>query len=204
MNDKKPQLLVFYMLATASILLIGIGLLFCFDLFCFGIAMGSMALVAFLVESLPPPGAERKRGIQEVQGDTLISRHVAWVFFLAVAAVVLIPFILRRNATGHLTPCRSSVKTGAPVCSGNLESLHIALDLYYNHNSGFYPPALSDLPPRYLKALPTCPAAKKMTYAYKIAARPDRYTLWCRGSWHKQEGPSGYPQYDSQEGLRYR
>ena len=78
-----------------------------------------------------------------------------------------------------------------------------ALALYSADNAGHYPHSLTRLTPKYLKAVPPCPAAHKVTYGYIRAENPDAYTLWCEGSQHHEAGIQvpDYPQYSSHCGL---
>jgi hypothetical protein len=86
----------------------------------------------------------------------------------------------------------------------NLKNLATALEMYSTDNAGHYPASLSQVTPNYLKFIPQCPAAGKVTYRYARAEHPEAYTVWCGGCWLHYSGIDApdYPQYRSSEGLR--
>lgn len=97
---------------------------------------------------------------------------------LFLIALVLVLLLLRqvRLATQqrHLRDCKTNLKNTAT-----------ALEMYSTDNTGQYPPRLSYLTPLYLKAIPVCPAARKVTFHYEVAMNPDAFTLTCRGGYHR-------------------
>jgi len=109
--------------------------------------------------------------------------------FCAIAFYVIVPNFLRpRHNT--LTSCKS-----------NLKNMGTAMEMYSSDNLGRYPPALPYITPNYLKTLPTCPAARKMSYGYTRTTHPDCYTVWCDGYNHRELRVPGFPQYDAIQGL---
>ena len=90
------------------------------------------------------------------------------------------------------------------ACKSNLKNLGTAVVMYATDNGGNYPAEISLLTPRYLKAIPTCPACEKDTYSasYERHLRPDDYTVYCGGTNHVNVGYSAnYPQFSSASGL---
>jgi serine/threonine-protein kinase len=115
--------------------------------------------------------------------------YVMLIAFCAIAFYVLVPNFLRPRYT-TLTPCKS-----------NLKNMGTAMEMYSSDNLGRYPPALPYITPNYLKTLPTCPAARKMSYSYTRTTHPDCYTVWCDGYYHKELQVPGFPKYDAIQGL---
>ena len=77
-----------------------------------------------------------------------------------------------------------------------------ALKMYGEDSQGAHPPALAQLSPQYLKAVPTCPTARCDTYSAAYVGAQGAYTLVCGGHHHKAVGrPANYPQYTSAGGL---
>lgn len=71
----------------------------------------------------------------------------------AIVAAILVPNLLRVRITGQWDYCIS-----------NLKNISAALEMYAVDNKGSYPLRLSQLPPsKYLKSIPTCPAAEADT-----------------------------------------
>lgn len=102
---------------------------------------------------------------------------------------------LHATAGGVLTACKS-----------NLKNLGTAQEMYSTDWSGHYTSDLGQLTPNYLKILPECPGAGKVTY--KLQTGPDVpgnetgfnnfYSFECSGRNHAWAAiPQGYPRYDS-------
>jgi len=108
---------------------------------------------------------------------------------LAVIAFVT-PCLHPRNDCGLLTACKS-----------NLKDIGTAMEMYSSDNEGRYPQSLGALTPQYLKTIPTCASARKMTYRYVFAVKPDCYTVWCHGSHHLPITTVNMPEYDAIRGL---
>lgn len=74
------------------------------------------------------------------------------------------------------------------ACEQNLREIATALDLYAAANGGRYPPRLSALVPRYLKQIPTCPAAHRDTYSasYGVGDHPPRFSIACKSDAHAE------------------
>jgi len=101
-----------------------------------------------------------------------------------------------------LYPNYKRAKIGAMQtgCCGNLQNIGTALDKYAMQHNGRYPDMLSRLTPVYLKAIPQCPAAKKITYEYIHSSKPEVYTVYCQGDFHPSSRRD-YPQYSSVHGF---
>ena len=126
------------------------------------------------------------------------------LFFQLVVAIlsiiipvffIVFPFLYSNfndgKAVGHLTACRSNLKT-----------IGTALEMYSTDNHGRYPAVLSKLTPDYLKSIPTCPLRFHENYGYASMTEPDIYTVWCGGKNHASQGiPENFPEYDSMTGL---
>lgn len=114
-------------------------------------------------------------------------------------------------------------------CRQNLERICRALECFANDHHGRYPydsvptdpetnvdwealrrrgvrlrprvRGLDAVVPRYMDALPTCPAAAKDTYSatYLAGEGPDAFLLWCSGGHH---APQAWPSADSIRGVR--
>jgi hypothetical protein len=83
------------------------------------------------------------------------------------------------------------------VCKSNVRNMGTAFEMYSCDNQGRYPHSLSKLTPNYLRSLPTCPAAGRVTYSYVYTEVPDCYTVWCNCHCHM----SRIPEYDAVQGL---
>ena len=111
-----------------------------------------------------------------------------------IVACILVPGFLRARHQGRMVACKS-----------NLKAIARALETCYEHEL-HYPANLDALTPRYLVALPCCPAAQKSTYGlgYHRSHDGSAYTVWCEGQSHAYPGlpgPSGHPVWTSAEGL---
>ncbi|MHC9539063.1 MAG: hypothetical protein AB9903_06045 [Vulcanimicrobiota bacterium] len=94
------------------------------------------------------------------------------------------------NAHGAMVPCKS-----------NLKNIATAMEMYSSDNEGCYPHSLEAITPNYLKTLPTCASAGKITYKYVYTSKPDIYTVWCHGAYHTPMSRINMPEYDSLKGL---
>ncbi|MDQ7822354.1 MAG: protein kinase [Candidatus Eremiobacteraeota bacterium] len=133
-----------------------------------------------------------------VRADSDSAREAAKVLvgitlIIGLPALVIIPNIMRARSSGQLTGCKSNVK-----------NIGTALEMYASDNDKLYPLTIEKVTPMYLKIIPTCPSAGRDTYreSYMLNAGRDAYTIYCRGSFHKEImcGPD-FPQYDSVQGL---
>lgn len=90
------------------------------------------------------------------------------------------------------------------ACKSNCKNIATALEMYSSDHGGRYPKRLEQLEGGvYLKALPTCPAAGRMTYVnYQVTTNPDSFSFACCGSNHgsAQAGPN-LPRYSAELGL---
>ena len=92
-------------------------------------------------------------------------------------------------------------------CKKNLKVISGAIKLYANDNQGLSPDNLDKLTPRYLKAIPTCPEARRDTYSssYRVARDYHRYTIFCRGRNHKKlKVAPDNPRFSSKGGFDVR
>lgn len=116
---------------------------------------------------------------------------------------ILVPNFMRARARGQLTACKS-----------NLKNIATALEMYASDNQGAYPSQLQRLTGgNYLKVIPTCPAAGKVTYeaSYHKGVVPpwqgEFYSFYCQGNNHGRSytgfsnDSTNYPQYDARVGL---
>ena len=96
------------------------------------------------------------------------------------------------------------------VCKSHLKNLGTAMEMYSTDWQGKYPEILQQLTPNYLKVLPNCPGAGKMSYQLETgldatgneAGFLDFYFLKCQGLNHSvHDVPRDYPQYDGVNGL---
>jgi hypothetical protein len=109
-----------------------------------------------------------------------------------VVLPILLPNFIRPHWLSLLTACKSNVK-----------NLATALEMYSTDNAGHYPRSLREVTPNYLKIIPQCPSAGRVTYCYARAEKPDAYTVWCGGCYHHAAGLNApnYPQYSCFSGL---
>jgi len=100
-----------------------------------------------------------------------------------IAGVVVYPMFDRRLSPHRLYE----------ICSSNVKVLSYAIDIYAEEN-GRLPETLAAIEKSHLKAIPSCPAVGRATYAYTHVST--RFTVYCDGSQHSDYGlPRDYPQY---------
>jgi hypothetical protein len=111
-----------------------------------------------------------------------------WLQILAL--VILIPV----GARAFVAYRQHRAVSELMQCRGNLRSIGTACEMYSTDFKGRYPVRMSQLVPRYLKCVPTCPEAGADTYSagFRSASNPDAYTFYCSG----QHG-IGQPPYNS-------
>jgi hypothetical protein len=143
---------------------------------------------------------------------------------LRILSAIIVIVIL---AALVLTPDFERASSSSPymTCKNNLKELGLALECFYADNAGHYPESLAVLVPRYIKAIPGCPAARTFkgrhiskstaqrlprewvscmdTYSksYRVAHNPEVYTIVCKGNFHGEVTYPDFPQYDSVTGL---
>lgn len=117
---------------------------------------------------------------------------------LLVILIVLSAFGYFIIYPNYLRARRSGMHT---ECCDNLKNIGMALDEYAKQHNGRYPDVLSRLTPVYLKTIPQCPAAKKITYEYMHSSKPEVYTVYCHGDFHSPDSNYNYPQYSSIHGF---
>lgn len=90
-----------------------------------------------------------------------------------------LPNFARARAQGRLTECKSQLK-----------NVGTAIEMYSTDWSGRYPRDIALITPKYLKTIPTCPAARRDTYraSYQSHSAPDNYTIFCSGTNHLEAG----------------
>lgn len=121
-----------------------------------------------------------------------------------LAAVVgfVAPLFLYVNGHSH---CSSPLT----ACKSNCKNLATALEMYSSDNQGRYPSNLQALVGgNYLKAIPTCPAAGRVTYRdYVCTQSPDSFSFSCVGNNHAKAytgfstSSNNFPQYSAESGL---
>lgn len=116
----------------------------------------------------------------------------------------LLIFIGLLLCSSSLQACCQGQLTG---CKSNMKNIATALEMYASDNGGHYPRRLEGLVERgYLKKLPTCPAARAMTYLnYRATQTPDAFSFACSGNNHWMAGDGkksteNYPDYDTDQG----
>jgi len=94
------------------------------------------------------------------------------------------------------------------MCKSNCKNIATALEMYSSDNHGQYPATLEKLiPGNYLKVIPTCPAARRVTYVYHRSNEPDSFRFACAGNNHARSytgfstSSNNYPRYSAEEGL---
>ena len=113
------------------------------------------------------------------------------IAIIAILASILTPNFIRARSRSQLVGC-----------SSNLRSIATALEICAYDAEGFYPPAIADLTPTYLKTLPECPVAGTDTYSGSYTtAIPADFFYYCEGTFHSGFAPTDYPQYDAGDGL---
>ncbi len=129
-------------------------------------------------------------------------RIVVLVGLFSLLATVVAPHFLR---TGHRAP--------RTMCKSNLKNIGTAFEMYSTDWGGLYPPRLEQLTPNYLKTIPTCPSAERVTYVYTVGlyagyndkGYKDYYYVSCFGENHKMVSVHGnFPAYDGLRGLYER
>lgn len=138
-----------------------------------------------------PKNATRKR---------LLLRGVITLVLLASLGALIAPNFTRYR-------CRVGPTT---MCKSNLKNIGTALEMYSTDWSGHYPRNLNLLTPNYLKTLPVCPGAKRVTYRADFGPSApgneghleDYFYVECTGLNHEYlELPADYPKYTSEYGL---
>lgn len=117
-------------------------------------------------------------------------------------------------AVATLVNCHLKMRPGSHLtfCKSHLKDIGTAMEAYSTDFSGKYPSNLDQLVPKYLKALPECEAAGKVSYKLYTGQGPannpgyeDYYYLECHGQNHSDSGIRGhYPAYDGISGLLER
>jgi len=113
-------------------------------------------------------------------------------------ALILAPNFLRAHGSGQLTACKS-----------NCKNIATALEMYASDNKGLYPDRLDRLiEGNYLKTIPTCPAAGKVTYTdYLVSPRRGYFHFSCVGNNHARayvgfnKSSEDLPAYSAEKGL---
>jgi hypothetical protein len=116
-----------------------------------------------------------------------------------IGAAVLMPNFVRARSQGQLTGCKS-----------NLKNIGTAMEMYSTDYTGKYPDSMEKLTPNYLRALPECPAAEKVTYRAHMGPNAkgntekyeDYYYIECAGHNHQAVSvPADFPAYSGIQGL---
>lgn len=120
------------------------------------------------------------------------------IIAILMAAVIIITGLLM--APSYI---QKNVKSRYDLCYSNLRNIGTAMEMYSCDNQGRYPHNLGAITPGYMKTLPTCPVARKITYLYTRTQVPDCYTVWCNGNYHKSAREGRTPEYDANQGWCY-
>lgn len=129
----------------------------------------------------------------------LLLRLLALGLVTVFLALLIVPQFIGCRCGGSLTACKS-----------NLKNIGTALEMYSTDWHGHYPRNLNQLVPNYLRELPDCPSAGRMTYRADFGLQApgntghfeDYYCIECAGDWHTSVAlPPNYPRYNGIEGL---
>ena len=121
------------------------------------------------------------------------------VGIMAIMALILGPNFIRHRCYGSLT-----------ICESNLKNIGTGMEMYSTDWNGKYPQNLHYLTPNYLKTVPECPSAGRVTYRATFGANApgntekfeDYYLIECTGSSHVPvSAPPDFPRYNGIEGL---
>jgi len=136
--------------------------------------------------------------IQKRIKSSKIQIHATRILGIAlVVLLVLIGAFALYNYWEKLQERRKLPMKHAFSCSTNLIEISLALEKYAKAHNGKYPDSLKKLVPRYLKSIPTCPAAGYDTYSTSYKKRTIRtrisgkeitgevYTIYCKGNYHR-------------------
>jgi hypothetical protein len=171
------------------------------SLYLWGAACACLLFVASFIESGSPSLLRQKPGApapEEKEGSSGISPFEVIGSVVIIALLCLFAYSFITSLFGR--PGRRYGQISA--CKSNLKNIGTALEMYSTDNIGRYPRSLNELTPNYLRSLPTCSSAGRMTYAYIFAVRPDAYTVFCAGSHHNAAGyKPDFPKYDSVTGI---
>jgi hypothetical protein len=88
----------------------------------------------------------------------------------------------------------------ATACESNLKNLAVGVEMYASDHKNNYPDSLKQLlSGKYLRRIPTCPAAGRDTYSATYRKTGQAYEFHCSGSHAGRE--AGHPFYNSNDGL---
>jgi hypothetical protein len=89
------------------------------------------------------------------------------------------------------------------ACKVNLNKISVALNLYCLDNQGALPQRLAILSPEYIRGIPSCPVAGRVTYGYACSTERSAYTLWCEGKYHCEVAgcAPNFPLYSTDLGV---
>jgi len=107
--------------------------------------------------------------------------------------------ILPATMTDHFSRARAQGQVTA--CKSNLKNIRSALEMFSTDHAGRFPARLAEVTPKYLKSLPTCPAAGSETCSSTYKGG-QAYYFACGGHHHAEAGvAANKPSYDSEVGL---
>lgn len=121
---------------------------------------------------------------------------------IVIVTIIVIVAALGLMIRGHLRNKRfQEIQRDYSSCYQSLCLLEKALMEYARAHKGQYPRKLSELTPKYLKSIPTCPQAAKDTYSasYMAITEKPMYFICCAGNNHM--GPPDTPQIVSDLGF---
>lgn len=146
--------------------------------------------------SIGVPGLEPP----QPQGMSFLLGFAHVLMFLGgfVLALIIAPNFLRAHSSGELTSCKS-----------NCKNIATGLEMYASDNKGLFPDSLARLTEgNYLKVIPTCPAAGKLTYTdYTVSPKRANFHFSCVGNNHARayigfnKSSEDLPAYSAAKGL---
>jgi len=143
----------------------------------------------------------------EEHGPQPEQTKVNWIFLITVLlTVVALCMILVPN---FVKVMKARTRSKLHACQSNVKNIATALEAYATDNAGHCPQSLDKLADgKLMHALPTCPAAGKMTYLdYQVSTTPDSFSFSCCGDNHKpaytgfEVDSTGFPKYQAELGL---
>jgi len=149
-----------------------------------------------------PPGPNSTMTIKIPAGSKIMKKKTGrWIaILLTVIVVILAVFIFFINPSIQ----REKEAHNLTACMHNLTVFGTAIEEFKKDNKGKLPSSLSELVPKYIISIPSCPGAGRDSYSesYVFSNEAGTYTVYCNSESHGKIGiQKGYPMYTSREGL---
>lgn len=138
---------------------------------------------------------EAVKAIEKAEADLGIKLEEFCTWALPAGFLAVVP--AKGNARLWTVSAQATNAGQLTACKSNLKNLATACEMWSTDNSGRYPMELSQLPPNYMKTIPTCPATAEARYSYERAEAPDNFTMRCTG----KHGDKPSPSYNAMQGL---